>query len=241
MNAIILAAGVGHRMYQLTRSKNKVFLSIGGITMIEKIILYLKDAMIDDISIVTGHCHDLFKPLVQQYQVKLIYNRYYSIYNNLYSIKLMADKINDTFIIHGDVALFKNIFQQIPEESIIYAVCHNSKGIPQRHLILDDNNKVNHIEECAKDADILTFLGMYYFKDEEARKIRTYLKDDLTLKKMKQYYGQWEDILLAALPEHKMRVLTLDKVYGLDVNNEKDYFHAVQLYESYWRYKNIEK
>lgn len=60
MNAIILAAGVGHRMCELTRTKNKVFLSINGMPIIEQLIIYLKEAGVNDITIVTGYHNEMF-------------------------------------------------------------------------------------------------------------------------------------------------------------------------------------
>lgn len=235
MNAIILAAGVGHRMYELTRTKNKVFLSIGGMPIIEQLIIYLKEAGIDDITIVTGHRNEMFQPLANQYHVKLLLNRYYSLCNNLYSLKLAFGSIDDTIILHGDVALFKNIFLQMPKKSFAYTVLHNSKGIPQRHPVIDENQVIQHIETRMEDAYITTLLGIYYFCKEDVARIQMFLDLKLTQKLVKNYYLEWEDILIKELFNQHLSSYQIDRKYAIDVNDKQSYFYAIKTYETYWK------
>ena len=49
MNVVILAAGVGARMKNLTKSSPKCFLKINGVSLIERLIGQLKNLGIVDI------------------------------------------------------------------------------------------------------------------------------------------------------------------------------------------------
>ncbi|MFG5126161.1 NTP transferase domain-containing protein [Campylobacter lari] len=72
MNAIILAAGLGSRFQELSKITHKAMLKIQGVANIERTIVYLKEAMIDDIYIVIGHLKEQFSYLEKKYNVKLI-------------------------------------------------------------------------------------------------------------------------------------------------------------------------
>ena len=61
MNAIILAAGMGKRMGNLTKNKPKCFLEINGVPLIERLIKQLRNFGVKDISIVTGYKSRQFK------------------------------------------------------------------------------------------------------------------------------------------------------------------------------------
>ena len=61
MKAIILAAGRGSRMGQLTNDKPKCLLMINGKTLIELQITAITNAGIKDIAIVTGYKAEMLK------------------------------------------------------------------------------------------------------------------------------------------------------------------------------------
>ncbi|MCI5774401.1 MAG: NTP transferase domain-containing protein [Erysipelotrichaceae bacterium] len=111
-NAIILAAGYGIRGIPTRYEMPKSLLSINGEVIIERIIKQLKEAHIHKIYIVVGFMKECFEYLVDKYDVQLIYNDQYAIKNNLYSLKLVVDKIDNSYIIPSDVWLYENIFLQ---------------------------------------------------------------------------------------------------------------------------------
>ena len=59
MNAIILAAGQGKRLYPLTKNKPKCMVNLFGKTLLEWQISVFKQCGITDISIVTGYHSEL--------------------------------------------------------------------------------------------------------------------------------------------------------------------------------------
>lgn len=56
MKALVLAAGQGTRLRQLTRNRPKAMLPIGGKPLLEHILVWLRDAGVSDIAVNLHHC-----------------------------------------------------------------------------------------------------------------------------------------------------------------------------------------
>lgn len=237
MNAIILAAGVGHRFRNLTLANNKALISVGGVTPIERTICYLHEAGINDITVVTGHMHELFLPLVEKYKVLLIHNHDYAIYNNMHSLELAFHQFGDTFIIHADVVLFKNIFKERSINSYFLTMLKNPKGVPLKHPRINKERVIQEIEIRTEDESATTFLGISYWNEEDATKMKRYFLEHVSDKTKKQFHGEWEDIIPNLLPDIKILAHQLDSKYAMDVNTLKDYFEVCIKYDTHWKKK----
>lgn len=112
VNAIILAAGIGNRLKPETNSTPKPLTSINSIPIIETQIIYLKEAGVKNIYIVVGYKKEQFGYLIEKYEnIFLIENDLYNITNNIYSLFLCRNHLQNTWIIEGDIYLRKNIFK----------------------------------------------------------------------------------------------------------------------------------
>ena len=111
-NAIILAAGYGMRMVPINTETPKGLLTIKQEPLIERIIKQLHNANITDISIIVGFMKEQYEYLIDEYNVRLIFNDQYHLKNNLHSLFLASDKISDTYIIPSDVWCKKNPFRK---------------------------------------------------------------------------------------------------------------------------------
>lgn len=108
--AIILAAGFGMRMVPINLEMPKALMEANGEVFIERIIRQLHEVNVYDITIVVGFMKEKFEYLIDEYGVKLIVNNDYVHRNNLYSLKLAIDKIENTYIIPSDLWCEKNPF-----------------------------------------------------------------------------------------------------------------------------------
>lgn len=237
MNAVILAAGVGHRMINLTRQLNKTLLPVGGVTIMERCIMYLKQAGIEDITIITGHKHEMFLPFEKKYQVRLIHNKKYSVYNNLYSLKLAMDHLEDTFVIHGDVVLFKNLFLRKPQNTTFYTIFKNPKGVPTIEVLTDQYRSMTGYTWSRVNDKITTHLGITYFDHEHSEMIKDYFQYHVNEKKLKEYKGEIDIELFELFKDQKLDVCHVDNRYAMDINLIEDYYQACIKYETYWKEK----
>lgn len=123
MNAIILAAGFGHRLRPLTDKIPKPLIRVDNEAIIERQIRFLKDASVESIYIVTGYKHEHFKYLEKKYKdIYLLFNPDYQITNNIYSLYMCKDLLNDTWILEGDVYLVNNFLKRCSRSTYFTAL-----------------------------------------------------------------------------------------------------------------------
>ena len=101
--AIIMAAGLGQRMKPLTLETPKPLISVNGKRMIDTVIDALRENGITEIYVVVGHLKEKFVGLEEQYPgLKLIENPYYNTCNNISSLYVARDHIENAIILDGD-------------------------------------------------------------------------------------------------------------------------------------------
>lgn len=111
-NAIILAAGFGMRMVPINFESPKALLEVNGERIIERQIRQLHDAGISEIHVVVGFMKEKFEYLIDKFGVDLIVNPEYSTKNNLYSLNVAKDYLDNTYVIPSDVWCGKNPFKR---------------------------------------------------------------------------------------------------------------------------------
>ena len=102
-NAIILAAGFGMRMVPINFSTPKALLEINGERLIERQIKQLHEVGVIDITVVVGFMKESFEYLIDEYGVDLVVNEDYSIRNNIHSLRLVSDRLSNTYIVPCDI------------------------------------------------------------------------------------------------------------------------------------------
>lgn len=111
-NAVILAAGFCMRMVPINTETSKAFLEVNGEPLIERLIRQLREAGITDITIVVGYLKESFEYLIDACGVKLVVNTKFAAKNNLYSMKLVQDRISNTYILPCDIWCRENPFRR---------------------------------------------------------------------------------------------------------------------------------
>ena len=191
--AIILAAGVGMRMVPINVEVSKGMLEVKGEPLVERIIKHLQEVGIEDISIVVGFMKEQYEYLIDEYQVKLVYNGEYALKNNLYSIAKVIDKIDNAYIIPCDIWCENNPFHT--EELYPWYMVSSEKN-PESVVRI---NRKRELKLTDGKEDGNQMLGIAYVCGE-AGKI---LKDNIQnmLDHRKNHHCFWED---AAFTNNKM-------------------------------------
>lgn len=101
--AIIMAAGLGNRMRPVTLTTPKPLVKVNGERMIDTVIQGLHENGITEIYIVVGYLKEQFYTLEQEYPgVTIIENPYYDTCNNISSLYVARDYIENAMILDGD-------------------------------------------------------------------------------------------------------------------------------------------
>jgi len=119
MKTVILAAGAGSRLKQLTDHLPKCLLKAGGKCILEMTIENLLETGNSEIIIVTGYLEEMIREFIEQrfpqLKVTFIFNSSFASTNNIYSLWLAKDKVmgDDMLMMDSDIIFDKLIITKL--------------------------------------------------------------------------------------------------------------------------------
>ncbi|MDE8696845.1 NTP transferase domain-containing protein, partial [Bacteroides cellulosilyticus] len=123
MQAIILAAGMGKRLGELTKGNTKCMVNVNGISLIDRTLTQLSKLSLSRIVIVIGYKGENLKNYVgDEYKgvkIEYINNPVYDKTNNIYSLSLAKKELqeDDTLLIESDLIFDDALFSMIVDNS----------------------------------------------------------------------------------------------------------------------------
>ncbi len=119
MQAIILAAGMGRRLKELTKHNTKCMIKVGGVTLIERLLKQLEPYQLSRIVIVFGYKGKKLVDYVDSLDIKTpityVENPIYNKTNNIYSLYLAKDRLaeDDTLLFESDLIFEDSVIKTI--------------------------------------------------------------------------------------------------------------------------------
>ena len=167
-NAIILAAGYGMRMFPINTEISKGMIQVYGEVLIERTIQQLRKAGIQEIFVVVGFMKEEYEYLIDKYEVKLIVNSKYADKNNLHSLAMVSDKIENTYIVPCDIWCRTNPYS----DHELYSWYMVTDAFDDESTV-----RVNRMHELVKTADGGNkMIGIAYIAKDEAQIVRERLR-----------------------------------------------------------------
>lgn len=123
MQAIILAAGMGKRLKELTRNNTKCMVKVNGVTLIERALHQLDALDLQRVVIVVGYEGQKLKDYVGTLDVKtpvvFIDNPVYDKTNNIYSLSLAREYLaeDDTLLLESDLIFDDEVLRLLLDDS----------------------------------------------------------------------------------------------------------------------------
>ena len=218
--AIIMAAGYGTRLRPITLSTPKPLIKVNGIRMIESVIEALLKNDIREIYVVTGYLAEKFDFLGEKYpEVTLIYNPYYSKYNNISSLYVARDHLKDVIILDGD-QIIKNDKILDPNFEKSGYNCVWSEGYTDEWLLQVEKNT---IVSCSRNGGEKGWrlYSISRWNQEDGQKLKADLEYQFEVEKNYDIY--WDDVELFCSPQNYdlgIREMNLDDVIEIDTIDE---------------------
>lgn len=205
-NAIVLAAGYGMRMVPINTEVPKGLLEVNHEPLIERIIKQLHDVGVYEIYVVVGFLKEQYEYLIDDFGVELVVNKDYATKNNLHSLKLVSDKLSNTYIIPCDVWCKHNEFSSHEMYSwYMVSDITDTDGVVR---VNRNRNIVKTNNKCEGNK----MVGICYLDSNDSSSIRNKL---IELSNNKIYDDEfWEEILYKdknMIPKAKV-VLSTDVV-----------------------------
>ena len=216
-NAIILAAGMATRFAPLSFEKPKALFEVQGEILIERLIRQLKEAGIDDITVVVGYMKESFFYLEDKFGVKIAVSNDYSKRNNHSSLLAVKSSFGNTYLCSSDLYFEKNVFS--PYSYGTWVTCVKKGGPDDRYIL--KSNRTGQVSEMSKTGTgHYEMRGPAHFTKDDATRLIAHIEDEYdqpeTAPKL------WDDILAEHLDEFSLRARILPKGVMHEFNYVQD-------------------
>lgn len=207
--AIIMAAGLGNRMHPITLSVPKPLVKVNGIRMIDTVIHGLHNQGIYEIYVVVGYLKEQFKCLEDEYPgLRLIENPYYETCNNISSLYVARDFIEDSIILDGDQIIFNDKILD-PEfvRSGYNAVWTDDET--SEWLLTVENGIVTKCSRTGGKGGWQLY-SISRWSSEDGKKLKRHLEESFEIPERRQLY--WDDLALFCYQsDYKLGIVPMKK------------------------------
>lgn len=229
--AIILAAGIGKRMNPVTLKTPKPLVKVNGVRMIDTIIKALYDNGITEIYIVVGYLKEQFSEVLKEYQgITLIENPYYATCNNISSLYVARDYLENAIILDGD--------QIIHNERILtsefYRSGYNSVWTSEETDEWLQTVKDGIVTACSRVGGKCGWqlYSISRWTAEDGRKLKKHLELEFEQKHHTQIY--WDDIVMFChLEEYQLGIFEMQKDDVIEIDSLEELISLDNGYEKY--------
>ena len=267
MQAVILAAGMGKRLKELTKDNTKCMVQVNGVALIDRLLTQLSRLDLTRVIIVVGYKGDnLVEHIGDRYagrlNIEYVENPIYDKTNNIYSLALTKDKLleDDTLLIESDLILDDRMFPLImdnPHPNIALVAKYQTWMDGTMVRIDDENNVVNFVPKKAfKYSDVEFYyktVNLYKFsKDFLQHKYVPFLDAYCVALGNNEYYEQVLRVIcmldnsdLKALPISNERWYEIDDIQDLDIaealfaSDEEHHRLYMKRFGGYWRFPGM--
>ena len=264
MQAIILAAGMGKRLGELTQGNTKCMIRVGGETLIERVLRQLDALHLSRIVIVIGYKGAELREYLSHVSVQtpliFIENPIYDKTNNIYSLYLAKDYMReqDTLLLESDIIMEDTVLTKLVEHPYpdLALVDKYESWMDGTVVMIDEENRIQHFipnsqfryEEIP---DYYKTVNIYKFSQTFSEHMYVpFLEAYSSALGNNEYYEQvlrvitmLDNSTLRALPLEGEQWYEIDDIQDLDIAEsiftDNQYDLLCSRYGGYWRYPHL--
>lgn len=235
MQAIILAAGMGRRLGDLTENNTKCMIEIVGTTLIERVLLQLSQLNLSKIIIVVGYKGNHLKKYVgdsiNKIPIEYIENEIYEKTNNIYSLWLASGclKVDDTLLLESDLILDDTILSQLEQNPYpnLVAVAPFESWMDGTVVNIDEGNNITDLFSKERldynhTAAYYKTINVYKFSKEFAENYFVPFLDAYTKALGNNEYYEQVLRVIVMLDKSKIRALPMLKEKWYEIDDIQD-------------------
>lgn len=229
--AIIVAAGMGKRMQPLTFKTPKPLIEVNGVRMIDTVIRGLQNNGIKEIYIVVGFLKEKFFPLEKEYPgVRLIENPYYEKCNNISSLYVAREHIEEAIILDADQMIYNDKILSKEFERSGYN-CVWTKQETKEWLLTTKNGIVTDCSRTGGKGGWQLY-SISRWTAEDGRRLRGHIETEFEKKNNTQIY--WDDIALFCYPEeYRLGIYQMERGDVLEIDDIEELAAVDKSYEKF--------
>ncbi|MBQ3277505.1 MAG: NTP transferase domain-containing protein [Oscillospiraceae bacterium] len=223
-SAVILAAGSATRFIPLSLEQPKGLYEVRGERLIERQIRQLQEAGIEDITVVLGYKRNMFAFLEEKYGVRLLFNPAYNTKNNIESLLVAGEHLNNSYVCVCDSYFVENPFHRFEYRSF-YAGYSTGEKENEMYAHIDPEGRIICMEKAENGG--LMLLGHSFWNREFSRGFLGLAEADRAVGDYDDKFWEWlvKDHL-DQLPPMYFKEYTTDAIF------EFDYFEQLRQFDS---------